>query len=54
MTDAVMGDRCGMRPVELLEPEITRDVIEAFQDVYRIPGFGFLEFVYALALERSG
>ena len=42
-----------MRPVELLEAEITRDVIGAFYDVYNILGFGFLEFVYSLALERE-
>ena len=49
----VTGDRCGMLPLELLEAEITRDVIGAFYDVYNILGFGFLEFVYSLALERE-
>jgi GxxExxY protein len=42
-----------MRPAELIEKEITSDVIGAFFDVYNIPGFGFLEFVYSLALERE-
>ena len=42
-----------MRPTELIEREITSDVIGAFFDVYNHLGFGFLEFVYSLALERE-
>ena len=37
----------------LIEREITGDVIGAFYDVYNELGFGFLEFVYALALEKE-
>lgn len=39
--------------IELIEREITGDVIGAFYDVYNRLGFGFLEFVYSLALERE-
>jgi len=42
-----------MRPTELIEKRITRDVIGAFFDVYNTLGYGFLEFVYSLALERE-
>ena len=37
----------------LLEQELTRDIIGAFYEVYNHLGFGFLEQVYALALERE-
>lgn len=37
----------------LIEREITGDVIGAFYEVYNQLGFGFLEFVYALALEKE-
>ena len=37
----------------LIEREITGDVIGAFYDVYNELGFGFLEFVYSLALEKE-
>ena len=37
----------------LAEREITSDVIGSFYDVYNELGFGFLEFVYALALEKE-
>lgn len=37
----------------LIEREITSDVIGAFYEVYNQLGFGFLEFIYALALERE-
>ena len=41
-------------PIEdLLDQEITGEVIAAFYDVYRELGFGFLEHVYALAMERE-
>jgi GxxExxY protein len=37
----------------LIEREITGDVIGAFYEVYNQLGFGFLEFVYSLALEKE-
>ena len=37
----------------LVEREITHDVIGAFFEVYNNPGFGFLEFVYSLALSKE-
>ena len=36
-----------------MEREITHEVIGAFFDVYNDLGFGFLEHVYSLALERE-
>ncbi|HSA57741.1 MAG TPA: GxxExxY protein [Gemmatimonadaceae bacterium] len=38
---------------KLLEEPLTRSVIGAFYDVYNELGFGFLEHVYSLALERD-
>jgi len=40
-------------PGGLIEEELTRSVIGAFFDVYNTLGYGFLEHVYALALERE-
>lgn len=37
----------------LLEEPLTRSVIGAFYHVYNSLGFGFLEHVYSLALERE-
>jgi GxxExxY protein len=37
----------------LLEEALTRSVIGAFFDVHRGLGFGFREYIYALALERD-
>jgi len=37
----------------LLERELTRSIIGAFYEVYNTLGFGFLESVYAAALERE-
>ena len=37
----------------LVEREITANVIGAFYEVYNQLGFGFLEFIYALALEKE-
>jgi GxxExxY protein len=37
----------------LIEEELTRSVIGIFFDVYNSLGFGFLEHVYVLALERE-
>ncbi len=41
------------RPGGLIADELTRSVIGAFFDVYNNLGYGFLEHVYALALERE-
>ena len=38
---------------ELIEEELTHSVIGAFFDVYNTLGFGFLEHVYVMALERE-
>jgi GxxExxY protein len=37
----------------LFEEDLTRSVIGAFYEVYNTLGFGFLEHVYAAALERE-
>jgi GxxExxY protein len=42
-----------MRKGALIEEELTRSVIGAFFDVYNTLGFGFLEHIYVLALERE-
>jgi hypothetical protein len=42
-----------MRPEVLIQEKLTRSVIRAFYDVYNTLGFGFLEHVYVLALERE-
>lgn len=42
-----------MTTVGLLERERTRSIIGAFYDVYNTLGFGFIESVYAAALERE-
>jgi hypothetical protein len=42
-----------MNSEHLIEREITGDVIGAFYEVYNQLGFGFLEVVYALALEKG-
>ena len=41
------------RPEGLIEEELTRSVIGAFFEVYNTLGYGFLEHVYASALERE-
>ncbi len=38
---------------KLIEHEITNDVIGAFYEVYKGLGYGFLEYVYSLALEEE-
>ena len=40
-------------PEGLIEKELTHSVIGVFFDVYNTLGYGFLEHVYALALERE-
>ena len=42
-----------MRATELIERETTHAVIGAFFEVYNSLGFGFMEHVYALALETE-
>jgi GxxExxY protein len=37
----------------LLEETLSRSIIGAFFDVHRVLGFGFREYIYALALERD-
>src|SRR4051812_15086037 len=38
---------------EMLDEVLTRSIIGAFFDVHRALGFGFREYIYALALERE-
>ena len=42
-----------MARIELIEERLTRSVIGAFFEVYNTLGFGFLEHVYVMALERE-
>jgi GxxExxY protein len=42
-----------MARIELIEEQLTRSVIGAFFEVYNTLGFGFLEHVYVMALERE-
>jgi len=42
-----------MPRVELIEERLTYSVIGAFFDVYNTLGFGFLEHLYVMALERE-
>lgn len=42
-----------MTETTLLERDTTDQVIGAFFDVYNTLGFGFLEHVYSIALERE-
>lgn len=37
----------------LLEGDITGSILDSFRDVHRSLGFGYREFIYALALERD-
>jgi GxxExxY protein len=41
------------RETGLVEEALTHSVIRAFYDVHRELGFGFREYLYALALERE-
>jgi GxxExxY protein len=43
----------GMTPGRLIEEELSASVINAFFDVYNTLGFGFLEHLYVMALERE-
>lgn len=42
-----------LRDGTLLEETLTRTIISAFYDVHRALGFGYREYIYALALERE-
>jgi GxxExxY protein len=42
-----------MRRIGLIEEELTRSVIGAFYEVHKNLGFGFLENMYTMALERE-
>jgi GxxExxY protein len=42
-----------MKKGHLLEEELSRSVTGALFDVYNELGFGFREYIYALALERE-
>jgi GxxExxY protein len=42
-----------MRKIELVQEGLTRSVIGAFFEVYNALGFGFLEHIYVMALERE-
>jgi GxxExxY protein len=42
-----------MSRIELVEERLTRSVIGAFFEVYNTLGFGFLEHIYVMALERE-
>ena len=42
-----------MSRAALIEEDLTRSIIGAFYRVYRTLGYGFLEHVYVLALERE-
>src|SRR6476620_5354639 len=37
----------------LIEEQLTGSIIGAFFEVYNTPGFGFLEHIYVMALERE-
>lgn len=39
--------------VDLIEEELTASIIGAFYEVYNTLGFGFLEHIYVMALERE-
>ena len=47
------GERCRMAEEHLLEAALTRSVIGAFYEVYNTLGFGFLEHLYVMAMERE-
>src|SRR5687767_3813958 len=42
-----------MSRIELIEERLTRSVIGAFFEVYNALGYGFLEHIYVMALERE-
>lgn len=42
-----------MSRIKLIEERLTRSVIGAFYEVYNTLGYGFLEHIYVMALERE-
>ena len=44
---------CAMPRLELIEEQLSHSVIGAFFEVYNTLGFGFLEHIYVMALERE-
>lgn len=42
-----------MRGTKLIQEPITREIIGAFYEVYTTLGFGFLEHIYVMTLERE-
>jgi GxxExxY protein len=44
---------CTKREDILLEGTTTRAIIDTFRDVHRALGFGYREYIYALAMERD-
>ena len=48
-----MFDLPAMKRHRLLHESLTRSVIAAFYEVYNTLGFGFLEHIYIMALERE-
>lgn len=42
-----------MARIELIHEALTHSVIGAFFEVYNTLGFGFLEHIYVMALERE-
>ena len=53
MISAVQGESSGMATGELILERLTHSVIGAFFEVYNTLGFGFLEYLYTMALERE-
>ena len=48
-----MNNKDRKSPDHLLEADLTRSVIGSFFDVHRELGFGYREYIHALALERD-
>lgn len=42
-----------MPPARLIDEQLTHSVIGAFFEVYNTLGFGFLEYLYVMAMERE-
>jgi GxxExxY protein len=53
VSDQVISDLPAMKRLRLVHESLTRGVIGAFYEVYNTLGFGFLEHIYILALERE-
>jgi GxxExxY protein len=47
------GESHSRRMVTLIEEALTRSIIGAFYEVYNCLGYGYLEHLYVLALERE-